>query len=145
MESLLKQPDAQHLSPTLPTLDQVQSHFEKWRSTRECRGNIPPALWDQVFLLVGRYPETDICNALRISKPRLQSAILSKPLPSQDYQTSVDFVPLTLSQNPLPSDPHMKDSIAAEILHTNGTTLRVHSLNDQQFSNMLLIFMKGSL
>jgi hypothetical protein len=144
MEPLLEQLDTLHLSPTLPTLEQVQRHFEKWRSTRTGRGQIPPALWDQVFLLVGRYPEADICDTLRISKPRLQSAILSKSLPSRGAQASVDFVPLTLSQSSSPSGPHMKVSIAAEILHANGTMLRIPALNEQQFLNLLHVFIKGS-
>jgi len=143
MESLLEHCNTQH-SPTLPTLDQVHGHFQRWRSTREGRGQIPPALWDQVFLLVGRYHETDICRKLHISKSRLQSAILAKSLPSQGTQTSVDFVPLTLLQSLSHSTTHTKDFIAAEILHTNGTTLRISSLNEQQFSNLLHIFIKGS-
>ena len=140
MESLLEHCNTQN-SPTLPTLDQVHGHFQRWRSTREGRGQIPPALWDQVFLLVGRYHETDICRKLHISKSRLQSAILAKS--SQDTQTSVDFVPLTPSQSFSPSKPHMKDPIAAEILHANGTMLRIPSLNEQQFLNLLHIFIKG--
>ena len=145
MESLLEQPGTQHPSPTLPTLDQVHSHFEKWRSTRECRGHIPPILWDQVSLLIGRYHERDICSKLRISKTRLQSAILEKslPQPAHDTQTAVDFIPLTLSQTPSHSNSHLRDSIAAEILHTNGTTLRIPALSEQQFSNLIHIFIKG--
>lgn len=145
MESLLEHCNTQN-SPTLPTLDQVHGHFQRWRSTREGRGQIPPALWDQVFLLVGRYHETDICRKLRISKPKLKSAILSKSssISLQDTKIPVDFIPLTLLQSPSHSHPHTKDFIAAEILHANGTTLRISSLNEQQFSNLLHIFIKGS-
>jgi hypothetical protein len=145
MESVLEQPDTESLSPTLPTLDQVHSYFEKWRSTRECRGHIPPTLWNQVSLLIGRYNEKDICSKLRISKTRLKSAILekSRPQPTPDTQTPVDFIPLTLSQTPSHSSSYPRDSIAAEIIHTNGITLRIPALNEQQFSNLLHIFIKG--
>lgn len=143
MESLPKQPDTQHQhdASTLPTLEQVHAHFQRWRNTRECKGKIPPALWDQVFLLVGRYRETDICTKLSISKPRLQAAILSKS--PQDTQASVDFIPLTLSQTTLHPETKTNDYIA-EILHANGTRLRISSLSEYQFSTLLHAFMKGS-
>lgn len=143
MESLPKQPDTQHQhdASTLPTLEQVHAHFQRWRNTREYKGKIPPALWDQVFLLVGRYRETDICTKLSISKPRLQAAILSKS--PQDTQTSVDFIPLTLSQTTLHPETKIND-YAAEILHANGTTLRIPALNEQQFLKLLHVFIKGS-
>ncbi len=140
MESLLEHCDTQHLSPTLPTLEQVHANFQQWRNTRECKGKTPHALWDQVFLLVGRYPETDICTKLGISKPRLQAAILSKS--SQNTQASVDFIPLTLSQTTSRLEPKTKDFIA-EILHANGTRLRIASLSEYQFSTLLHAFMKG--
>lgn len=141
MESLPKQPDPQYDPAILPTLEQVHTHFQQWRNTRECKGKIPPALWDQVFLLVGRYRETDICTKLGISKPRLQAAILSKS--PQDTQASVDFIPLALSQTTPYLEPKTKDFIA-EILHANGTRLRISSLSEYQFSTLLHVFMKGS-
>jgi hypothetical protein len=141
MELLSEQLDSQHDWPILPTLDQVHSHFQRWRSTRECKGKIPLTLWDQVFLLIGRYRETDICAKLGISKPKLQAAILSRSL--QDAQAPVDFIPLTLSQTTSHLEPKTKDFIA-EILHTNGTRLRISSLSEHQFSTLLHAFMKGS-
>lgn len=140
MDSLLGQPDPQHYSSILPTLDQVHAHFQQWRNTRECKGKIPPALWDQVFLLVGRYHKTAICTKLGISKPRLQAAILSKS--SQNTQAPVDFIPLTLSPTTLHPEPQTTDFIA-EILHANGTRLRIASLSEYQFSTLLHAFMKG--
>jgi hypothetical protein len=140
MESLPEQRDFQYDPSILPTLEQVHAHFQQWRNTRECKGKIPPALWDQIFLLVGRYRETDICTKLGISKPRLQAAILSKS--SRDTQTSVDFIPLTLSQTTSHLEPKTKDYIA-EILHANGTRLRIASLSEYQFSTLLHVFMKG--
>ena len=140
MESLHQHIEPQHDLSTLPTLDQVHSHFQRWRSTRESKGKIPSALWDQVFLLVGRYRETDICTKLGISKYRLQSVILSKS--SQDTHTSRDFIPLTLSQTTSHLELKTKDFIA-EILHANGTRLRLTALSEPQFSALLHIFMKG--
>jgi hypothetical protein len=49
-----------------------------------------------------------------------------------------------MPQVPLNVESNNTNALNAEILHTNGTKLRVHSLNDQQFSNLLVIFMKGS-
>jgi hypothetical protein len=141
MEPLSRQPDLQYDPSILPTLEQVHAHFQQWRNTRECKGKIPPALWDQVFLLVGRYRETDICAKLGISKPRLQAAILSKS--PQDTQASLDFIPLTLSQTTPHLDPKTEDFLA-EILHANGTRLRIASLSEYQFSTLLHVFMKGS-
>ena len=143
MESLPKQPDTQHQHDlsTLPTLEQVHAHFQRWRNTRKCKGKIPPALWDQVFLLVGRYRETDICTKLSISKSRLQAAILSKA--PQDTQTPVDFIPFPLPQTTVHLESKTNDCIA-EILHDNGTRLRISSLSEYQFSTLLHAFMKGS-
>lgn len=140
MESLLEHCDTQNLSPTLPTLEQVHANFQQWRNTREGKGKTPPALWDQVFLLVGRYRETDICTKLGISKPRLQAVILSKS--PQDTQAPADFIPLALSQTTSHFEPKTKDFIA-EILHSNGTRLRIASLSEHQFSTLLNAFMKG--
>jgi len=140
MESLPIQPDPQHGPSILPTLEQTHTHFQQWRNTRECKGKIPPALWDQVFLLIGRYRETDICTKLGISKSRLQAAILSKS--SQDTQTSVDFIPLTLPQTTSHPEPKT-DGYIAEILHANGTRLRIASLSEHQFSTLLHVFMKS--
>lgn len=141
MESLPTHPDSQHDSPILPTLDQVHAHFQRWRSARECKGKIPPALWDQVFLLIGRYRETDICNKLGISKPRLQSAILSRS--SEGAQHSMDFMPLTLPQITSQPEPKTRNFIQAEILHANGTKLTIASLSEHQFSTLLHVFMKA--
>lgn len=141
MEFLPEQPDPQHDWPILPTLDQVHAHFQRWRNTRECKGKIPLTLWDQVFLLIGRYSKTDICNKLGISKPRLQSAILLRS--SEGSQASVDFIPLTLSPITSPSEPKTRDFIEAEIFHANGTRLRVTSLSEHQFSTLLHVFMKA--
>jgi hypothetical protein len=69
MESLPGHPDTQKSPSTLPTLDQVHAQFQQWRSTRKYKGKAPPALWGQVFLLLGRYREANICNKLGILNP----------------------------------------------------------------------------
>jgi hypothetical protein len=141
MEPLPGQTAPQYDPSILPTLDQVYAHFQQWRTTRKCKGKIPSALWNQVFLLLDRYRETDICNKLSISKSRLHAAMLPKS--SQDTQASVDFVPLTLAQPTLQLDPKTKNFIA-EILHANGTRLRITSLSEHQFSTLLHTFMESS-
>lgn len=142
MESLLCQPEAQPESSILPTLDQVQAHFQRWRSTRQTRGTIPPALWDQVSLLIGRYPESEISKKLKIHKLRLNAILSKKP---QDTSQSLEFIPLSMPQVPLMmnTEPENKNPLTAEVLHPNGMTLRLPSLNEQQFSNLLHIFIKG--
>lgn len=129
-------------SSILPTLDQVQAHFQRWRSTRQTRGTIPPALWDQVSLLIGRYPESEISKKLQIHKLRL-NAFLEKT--SQETSQSLEFIPLSMPQAPLimNAEPESKKPLTAEILHPNGMTLRLTSLNQQQFSNLLRVFIKG--
>jgi hypothetical protein len=142
MESLPCQPEAEPESSILPTLEQVQAHFQRWRSTRQTRGTIPPALWDQVSLLIGRYPESEILKKLQIHKLQL-NAFMSKK--QQNEPQSLDFVHLSMPQAPrmMNTEPASKNPLTAEVLHPNGMILRLPSLNEQQFSNLLCIFIKG--
>ena len=142
MESLLCLLNSQPESSALLTLDQVQASFQHWRNTRTHRtAPVPLGLWNHVLSLIGRYPESEILKKLKIHKVRLK-AVLAQTL--QNTSQSLDFVPLSTPQVPLNVESNNTNALNAEILHTNGTKLRVHSLSDQQFSNLLVIFMKGS-
>ncbi len=50
------------------TLDEVKSHFERWRATRsKLRERIPQHLWDEVKAILDRYPLAEVTKSLRIN------------------------------------------------------------------------------
>ena len=98
MESLLCLSNSQPESSALLTLDQVQASFQHWRNTRTHRtAPVPLGLWNHVFSLIGRYPESEILKKLKIHKVRLK-AVLAQTL----QNTSQSFLYLQGIQNLIP-------------------------------------------
>jgi hypothetical protein len=50
-------------------LDDVKSHFDHWRATRNKRCRIPESLWDKVKSLVEHYPLSVTLRQPRVTFP----------------------------------------------------------------------------
>ncbi len=120
------------MQESLPTLDEVQLHFEHWRHTRHnLREAIPQSLWSEVALLRGRYADRQIAQQLRLNCSQLRSRTNSQ-ISSTSHPT---FVELALP-------PEKSNAPLVELIHPSGMTLKFTSINADQLSNMIVTFMK---
>lgn len=55
-----------------PTLESVQQAFDHWRATRPKRGRTPISLQRRAGALLGSYPASHICSALKINDTALK-------------------------------------------------------------------------
>jgi len=95
-----------NLSPSNPTLSEVQEKFELWRKTRRNRKPIPHELWDTAANLSETYSINQISKALRLNytalKKRVNKMETNQPC-IQKVQAS-SFVELNFEQSSLVSE-----------------------------------------
>jgi hypothetical protein len=104
-------------------LDDVKSHFDHWRATRNKRCRIPESLWDKVKSLVEHYPLSAITNALSLNTNQIRENI--------KIDTAINFVearqevaPLTIRQ-PIISASADTQTCAIELHRTTGAVLKI--------------------
>lgn len=108
------------LPPAVLTLQDVQSHFEQWRSTRDKRSKIPESLWHEVISIAKRYPHTKIIHALRLNSSQVKSKI----------QDSNKFI--KLEPSPQSVAAFVPETTNCVIYHRNGSHLNI-SIHDSAF------------
>lgn len=81
-------------SASVLTLEQVKAHFSQWRQTKTKGEKIPKHLWQEVFVLSGRYRHSRILSTLGLSTAqhrRMKATLIS----GADKPPSTDFVEVT--------------------------------------------------
>jgi len=155
-------------STTSTTLEEVQEHFQQWRSKKSAHNShIPDYLWDQVAQIVDHYQQSDILKYLKITKHQLVTAMESRRIPhdmdsippstsqlTSDNSTPEPFIkismPMTfnaqpISQQPIPIAPtssiQQSNIPQIELIHPKGITMRITDIANHQLSNIISSFM----
>ena len=108
-------------STTDLNLEQVQSHFKQWRATRTKRTKIPETLWQEVFHLTKRYPQTIIVKALCLNTSQLKTKM-------QTYDNvHNNFIKIESLTPPIPTSSEDANCII-QLTHQNGShmTIQLH-------------------
>jgi hypothetical protein len=123
------------------TLDEVKSHFDRWRATRtKKRERIPISLWEEVRMLIGHYSLSDITNTLSINTGQIKDNI--KP------ESKIDFV--EVKTDPLTVHPERftesfldhKQTCSIELLRANGVILKINLLPIDSLQTIISQFME---
>lgn len=124
------------------TLDEVKSHFDRWRATRsKKRERIPMSLWEEVKILLECYSLSDITRTLSINTGQIKDNIR--------LETKVDFVevktePPTVQPQRcvMPSLVGHKQSCSIELSRTNGVVLKISLLPIDSLQKVISQFME---
>ena len=62
------------------TLQEVRDRLNHWRSTKKTQSEkIPQVLWEQIFILLGKYPGADVRSALSLTSAQIERAQVLYP------------------------------------------------------------------
>jgi hypothetical protein len=57
------------------TLQDVRDRLNQWRSTKKSQSEkIPQVLWEQIFIVLGKYPEAQVRSVLSITSTQIERA-----------------------------------------------------------------------
>lgn len=118
---------------SIPSIEEVAQHFEKWRATRVKRCKIPSELWALVAPLMNQYGHNKIATALRVNHAQLKEHTL--PLLANQQQTqssSARFV-----ECPLPMGSSWQGDCIVEIACKNGSTVKISGLASIQIQSII--------
>lgn len=112
--------------PANLTLNDVQQHFEHWRATRVKQSKIPDMLWSEVKTLIGRYPISQITQALRVNAHQISAGVTTKGgFTFVAANAAVTPVPI-VKVKPVPAcTDDTKATCTFEIHRANGSTLTI--------------------
>ena len=123
------------------TLDEVKSHFDRWRATRsKKRERIPMSLWEEVRILLDCYSLPDITKTLSINTGQIKDNIR--------LETKIDFVEVkseSLSVQPArcvtPSFVDHTQTWSIELSRANGVILKISLLPIDSLQKIISQFM----
>ena len=118
-------------APVNLTLEDVQSHFEQWRSTRDKRSKIPESLWQEVISIAKRYRHTKIIQSLRLNSSQLKSKI----------QASSKFIKLEPSSQPISAVAF--ETLNCVIYHRNGSHLNISLQHSAFLKEVITSFLQA--
>lgn len=72
---------ARYRKSATPSIDQVRSHFEQWRQTRQGRARIPDELWSEAVTLARRDGVNSTATALHLDAGKLKKRMPLSPPP----------------------------------------------------------------
>lgn len=101
-----------------PTLEEVATTFNHWRTTRSKRGKIPEDLIKQAVGLIGQHSKAEIARHLRINHSMLNRWLESKP-------DADDFMVLPITTQPASM------GMAMELSLPDGTRLTMSASAEQ--------------
>lgn len=128
-------------SQTIFTLDEVSSHFEHWRATRNGRRKIPLELMEEAYLLVGQYPLTRIVKTLRLCFSTFRKGCVARGLIQHKDHKPVQFVELRSTETACTHPAG--DPIHITLSRADGALLQI-ALADVRAAGVLVAdFLRG--
>jgi hypothetical protein len=120
------------------SLKEVGTAFEQWRATRAKKSKIPESLWQQVVLLLRKYPISKITKTLNLSGGQVKAKMQSMMTTTDAEHKFPTFVPVSIPQN-------VEEPIVGkiEIKRSDGAVLSIDRLNQATLTNLLTQFMRG--
>lgn len=129
------------LSTTL-TLEAVKQHFDLWRATRIKQSKIPDSLWSEVKVLMGRYPMSQITQALRVNAHQVSAGIAIKG--------NFNFVSVRPHSVPVPAtklvssnQTNLEATCALEIHRPSGGILKISTFPITSLAAIINQFMES--
>jgi len=116
------------------TIEQVTSHFQKWRNTRARRTRIPEPLWTEATSLHPSYPIANIVKALRLCRSDFE-----KRLEHSGEVTTTEFVSISLDQTAITSSV----GATVELERGDGSRLRIQQVNDNALLSVIDHYLRG--
>jgi hypothetical protein len=122
-----------------PTIEEVRSRFEVWRSRRKERGRIPRSLWEAATELCEMHSVNEVSRALRLNYNDLKSRIEPKKPEAPGAGYSTEFVELDLRQSLSCSE------CTLEMEGSNGARMKMHFRGHCDPLQMARIFWRQGL
>jgi hypothetical protein len=120
------------------SLKEVSAAFEQWRATRAKKSRIPESLWQQVILLLSKYPISKVTKALNLSGGQVKAKMQCMTNSNDAKHKLPTFVPVSIPQS-------IEEPIVGkiEIKRSDGAVLSIDRLNQATLTNLLTQFMRG--
>ena len=119
------------------TLDSVAQAFDHWRSTRSGRSHTPVSLRRRAAALLGSYPASHICSALKINDTALKrwaaDSSAAAPAHSSVAQPSFVELPTLLKAVDMPSSEPGCKTLSVEF----GDGIKLHVSGDFTLEQIL--------
>ncbi|HXH54758.1 MAG TPA: hypothetical protein VNK03_03325 [Gammaproteobacteria bacterium] len=119
------------------SLKEVGAAFEQWRATRAKKSKIPEALWQQVVLLLRKYPISKVTKTLNLSGGQVKAKMQSMTNTNDAKHKLPTFVPVNI---PLSVEEPIVGKI--EIKRSDGAVLSIDRLDQATLTNLLTQFMR---
>ena len=133
-------------------LGDVKEFFEQWRKKATKTDKIPDELWDQVIELSPHYHQSTILSALKITAIQLECYIKYRssspksnllPHPGSDTKRESAHFVQAIMETPPAADEHINYH-DVELTRSNGTTLKIEAISNQDIFKLVNEFIKES-
>jgi hypothetical protein len=133
------------------TLDNLIISMNDWRANRgKSNEPIPKEIWEHVFKLSKKFPETTVCTALGITRTQYRRKLDEQQNPpkiaSQESQAlpQIDFCEAKLKVMPIyqPAKIPATNTLVVEFCRADGHIMKIHTTTDS-FADLIKAFLKG--
>ena len=132
--------DHQKMS-TIPSLKEVTTQLDQWRSTRTKQGKIPDVLWKQILTLLHHHPIGRLTRALKISSGQIKNKTQQASISTKVNSKQDKFLSITIPEAVSKTEP--QNSGKVEIRRPDGAVLVIEQLELTLFTHVLTQFMEG--
>lgn len=148
----------QAFTPALITLDSVVEAIESWRvNKKSMQEPIPESIWQQIFVLLEKFPESTLRAATGISSNQFRRKLQERAegmnntssIPKVSSPAHIDFCEVktskSISQAALykPAKILATNTLIVEFCRADGQIMKIHTTTDS-FAELMKAFFAGA-
>ena len=151
-------PSSQVASPSSITLDSVVEAMVNWRvSKKSPQESIPNSIWEQIFVLLKKFPESTLRAATGISSNQFRRKLQEcssevsnvSPITKMNTPPAIDFCEVATNKTtpPIPLYKPAKvpatNTLIVEFCRADGQIMKIHTTTDS-FAELMKAFFSGA-